>query len=97
MPPDPVVGQRDGGGDIGRSERLNPSGGFVGPRRQATCECCRRNDAPKGKRVCVSCANHNEEWRGWVTEALNLPGAPHGETRTALLNALIGASRPRER
>jgi hypothetical protein len=29
-----------------------------------------------------------EELRGWVTEALNLSGAPCGEAREALLNAL---------
>jgi hypothetical protein len=29
-----------------------------------------------------------EELRGWVTEALNLPGAPCGEAREALLRAL---------
>jgi hypothetical protein len=34
-----------------------------------------------------------EELRSWVTEALNLPGAPHGEARRALLNALQGVTR----
>jgi DNA-binding transcriptional ArsR family regulator len=34
-----------------------------------------------------------EELRGWVTEALNLPGAPYGEARQALLNGLVGVTR----
>lgn len=39
-------------------------------------------------------ADHRyEELRGWVTEALNLPGAPTGEARQALLNALVGVTR----
>jgi hypothetical protein len=29
-------------------------------RREATCKCCRRNDAPEGKSVCTSCASYIE-------------------------------------
>ena len=29
-------------------------------RREATCECCHRNDAPPGERLCTSCAGRDE-------------------------------------
>jgi hypothetical protein len=38
-----------------------------------------------------------EELRGWVTEALNLPGQPSGEARRALLNGLNGTTRTEDK
>ena len=30
-------------------------------RREASCVCCRRNDAPEGERNCTSCSRHHSE------------------------------------
>lgn len=48
------------------SERLAREGGMVASgkfreRREATCECCHRNDAPVGDRFCVSCVRCRNE------------------------------------
>jgi hypothetical protein len=38
---------------------LSPYGSITkGPRREATCQCCHRNDAPQGETVCTSCRGY---------------------------------------
>ena len=72
-----------------------------GPRRQATCESCRRNDAPEGGRVCVSCALHERRillglyramargclrWDDHERAFLHKTGGPNGGMRLETIN-----------